>query len=56
MDGSVLLTQVIGPALVQAEQALSRALAHITAEELVRNAEKLPTTQVCSPDGAPTSS
>jgi Rrf2 family protein len=42
MTGSPLLTQVIAPALAQADQALSSALASITVEELVRAAEGLP--------------
>ena len=42
MTGSALLTQVIAPALAQAEQALSGALALINVEELMLGAQVLP--------------
>jgi len=41
MSGSELLTQVVAPALAQADEALAGALARITVEELVRAADAL---------------
>ena len=44
ITGSALLTEVIVPALAQAERELSHALAHITVEELMTGAQALPKT------------
>jgi Rrf2 family iron-sulfur cluster assembly transcriptional regulator len=48
VTGSALLTQVIVPALAQAERELSHALAVITVEELVLAAQALPKTTAIS--------
>ena len=48
VTGSALLTQVIVPALAQAERELSHALALITVEELVLAAQALPKTTAIS--------
>ena len=39
LNGSALLTQVVVPALAQAEQSFAAALARISVEDLVRSAE-----------------
>jgi Rrf2 family iron-sulfur cluster assembly transcriptional regulator len=49
MTGSALLTQVIAPALAQAEQALSGALALINVEELMLGAQVLPEAATSAP-------
>jgi Rrf2 family transcriptional regulator, iron-sulfur cluster assembly transcription factor len=51
-NGSPLLTQVIVPALAQAEEALSVALMRITVEDLVRAAQSLPPQEVPTSDAA----
>jgi Rrf2 family protein len=41
VSGSMLLSQVVGPALAQAENAFASALSRITVEDLTQSAEQL---------------